>query len=331
MKKIILTLFLLFFTSPVFALTTVTRTVCPSGCDHATLNAAIDWIQANHPNMVTSDVEVDVEISGSWSSDDTTTVDISSITTDATRNIYIYTTGTARHNGTAGANNYRLVTTSFSQNGITGGTVPNVTIDGLVIGSNGSGFGNGVIPPRWPVDSDWIIENNIIYGYGGRCVDLGGDSTVDVIIRKNIIYDCGDGIWNLAPGGSNNKVHNNTVYSCTNDGINFNSGTSGEAKNNLSMENGTDYDITAITTATNGSSDTTGTSGLQNLVDTDEFSDASGRNLHLKTGADSIDVGTDLSAQFTTDIDGQTFGTFDLGADEFQSGGGGSRRIIVIQ
>ena len=68
----------------------------------------------------------------------------------------------------------------------------------------------------------------------------------------------------------------------------------------------------------NGSSDASGNSGLQNLTSANLFTNvtAGSEDLHLKAGAAAIDVGTDLSATFTTDIDGTTRSVpWDIGAD----------------
>jgi hypothetical protein len=45
--------------------------------------------------------------------------------------------------------------------------------------------------------------------------------------------------------------------------------------------------------------------------------------LHLVSGSALRGVGTDLSGTFTEDIDGDTRSAWDIGADEFQGGGGG--------
>jgi hypothetical protein len=77
-----------------FAASTVTKTVCPSGCDYTTVNAAASYFETNYPNFVTSDIVGEIVIQGDWtSSPDTTAVNISLITTDATRYLSIYTTG----------------------------------------------------------------------------------------------------------------------------------------------------------------------------------------------------------------------------------------------
>jgi hypothetical protein len=67
--------------------------------------------------------------------------------------------------------------------------------------------------------------------------------------------------------------------------------------------------------------------GLTNSIafDTSNFTNvtAGSEDLHLVTGSDLIDAGTDLSGTFTIDINGATrSGTWDVGPDEFVAAGG---------
>ena len=79
----------------------------------------------------------------------------------------------------------------------------------------------------------------------------------------------------------------------------------------------------------NASDDATppGANSLSNVADFD-FADAAGFDFSLGASSPLIDEGTDLSSDFTTDIAGQTrTGTWDIGAWEYQSGGGGGRAM----
>lgn len=82
-------------------------------------------------------------------------------------------------------------------------------------------------------------------------------------------------------------------------------------------------DFSTITTQSyNASEDTTsdGTGSIDSVTPTDEITDTSTTtcDVHLKTGADCLLAATDLSASFTTDIDGDTrdAGYWDIGADQ---------------
>lgn len=83
------------------------------------------------------------------------------------------------------------------------------------------------------------------------------------------------------------------------------------------------------TSSNNISSDTsattTGLNSLNSKVATTQFVNVGAgiEDFHLKTGADAIDVGVDLSGTFPDDIDGvNRSGTWDMGADEFVAAGG---------
>ena len=83
-----------------------------------------------------------------------------------------------------------------------------------------------------------------------------------------------------------------------------------------------------ITKTTCGSSDSTGSFGLQNIAySTVNFVNITpgSENLHLVLGSGVIGVGTDLSGTFTTDIDDVTrVAPWDIGADQYVAAGGGT-------
>ena len=79
--------------------TQVKRTIKQSGGDHSTLASAVAWVLANYPNLVTSDVYVDLEIDGDWIINDVAPVTISGITTDSTHYINIYAINNSKNNG----------------------------------------------------------------------------------------------------------------------------------------------------------------------------------------------------------------------------------------
>jgi len=74
----------------------------------------------------------------------------------------------------------------------------------------------------------------------------------------------------------------------------------------------------AVTMTTSATSDATGSAGLINLTETDQF--VSTADSHIKSGSDLIDTGTDLGATFNIDIDGRDRDaegdTWDVGCHE---------------
>jgi len=88
--------------------TLVKRTVAPSGGDHTSLRDAVNWFKTNYPNFVTSDIYGEIEISGTWSSEDTHDIYMDTFTQDSTHYLHIYTSGDARHNGAWSDSAYRL-------------------------------------------------------------------------------------------------------------------------------------------------------------------------------------------------------------------------------
>lgn len=131
------------------------------------------------------------------------------------------------------------------------------------------------------------------------------------------------------------NFYNNTSYS--NDSAGFRSDTSTSVCTNcLSIGNaGGDY-VNSWTLTTSGASDTTGT--LDNLVAGDTFVTTTGgsEDLHQKSGALTINAGTDLGTSpsgVEIDIDNRNRDTnndtWDIGADELV-GGAAPRRMFIL-
>jgi len=87
-----------------------------------------------------------------------------------------------------------------------------------------------------------------------------------------------------------------------------------------------DYLNTDASSTNNVSSDGSapGPNSLINQIAVDQFVSivTGAENLHLKSGANMIDAGVDLSSLFTDDIDGDVIGTWPIGADYILVGGG---------
>jgi hypothetical protein len=340
LNKIILTLILLLMASPVWAVTTLTKTVCiPSGCDYTSLESALN---GNEKNLVTSDQTFNVVISGTWATPDTTAVIAHNYTTDATHGVNIYTTGDARHDGRAasvsGRQNYILNPTLTSDGSYALNTSSNtvyITVDGIELIPYQSGTQYMSVIGIYVLSPNAIIKNNIIHDMALNT--LNGYNAGILIFRRgqvfnNIIYNvAGWGIYdNDSYGGTIHNIYNNTVYKFATNGhavprgINVTNNAGYYAKNNLVISTTSNpcYSIAGGTTTTNGSSDATGTAGLQNLTAANLFVSvtAGSEDLRLKAGAAGIDVGTDLGASYNTDIIGTSRpqgSAWDIGAFEY--------------
>lgn len=171
--------------------------------------------------------------------------------------------------------------------------------------------------------------NNSNTGLSRAILPNGGNwGTHDKIISNTIIEDVdGTGIYLNTTGGGVYS-YNNTILNAGEYGI-WAATTTGaiEVKNTIAIGSGiSDYGNTGNidTFTTSASGDTTGTTGLHNLVGTTEFVDFNGDDFHLTTGGTAIDAGTDLGTEFLVniDIDGTdrdvgTYDPWDIGAHEF--------------
>jgi len=307
------------------------------GGDYTTLEACMN---ANEQDL-TGDGWFDVEIDGTWSSADTTEVLVHNYTTTVNDYINIYTTTTARHDGTANAvsakNNYRMdndsvnVSSLYLSNAFT-------TVNGIEIFSSS--------PTQWqrtgiyaPNLDGIVVCNNIIHDgtmyYGAIYIyyTRGG------IFYNNIIYDMTESSDNKDPGGiyivddRDVFIYNNTVFNCDPVGIKTASANRGILKNNIANGNTTDYSGTFDTdSTTNITEDGSGPATGLITHALDFVSKVGGsEDFHLAaTDTEAINAGEDLSATFTDDIDGDTRSDWDIGADEYAAAAA-ARRIILVQ
>jgi hypothetical protein len=170
---------------------------------------------------------------------------------------------------------------------------------------------------QWDPSSGTIIRYNRFHDELGEGIffeQTGGVSNVQ--IYGNVFYNT-DKVIEVFSTVPNLKVFNNTFYnvqwSIFTGGM---CGSGSEARNNLVYNSGT-----------------FGSCGTQsnNLVisSPNPFVNVGGQDFHIigTTGSSyPRNAGTNLSAYFTTDVDGVTFGsdgTWDIGAYEYNSGGSG--------
>jgi hypothetical protein len=273
-----------------------------------------------------------------------------------------------RHDGTAGSGARNISSTKFIQ---VGGYTSAITInlEWLELHLSAASGTDGDEPIRiFDGDVTFSIQNMLLHGMsvfrGGprSLAEVFGSSSSNNNISNNILYD----ITNTFTGsaeinaiertGGNVKILNNTVFDVHSDGNSQVHGISHADDATVIVQNdlvvdttGTgaeDFKVDSPSNSTmdhNLSSDATasGTGSLINKASADQFVSTSPVNLHLKSGADAIDAGTDLGTTpsgVEVDIDGLNRDTdpsndpWDMGAHEFVAAGGAfpyhSRRLL---
>jgi len=326
---------------------TVTVKPAGQGGTYTTLAGAIAGELVANANLVTMAGILTIEIDGTWSSADTTAVVVDGFTTSATYYLRIYTTTAARHVGVWNTGKYILLVSNASALQILDNYVQ---VDGLQI----------TVPAQNAADQDSIYTTGDLPNIS-NCIIRGSKSTTyrqtginlysangPINIWNCIVYDqdnaessAGRGIYQAESGDV--LVYSTTViggYRC------FRQVGGGifVVKNCYGGNPNADGQAYLGTTSmvTCGSSDTTGTAGLQNIaVNTTQFVNVSvgTEDFHLKgTGSALYSVGTNTSGDaapmnFTTDIDAQTRdSTWDVGADAWYVAEGPAmiNNILVI-
>lgn len=316
--RYLLILFLL-ICSPAWSATQLKKVVAPSGGDYTSLEACMN---ANEQNLVTADKYFDVEISGTWSSADTTAVIIHNYTTDATRYINIYTTGSARHNGTWDTTKYVL--SASNQRAFLIYNLP-VYFDGLQVDTS-TQF-NSNVQGSLLVIKDCLLKSGIY--------DDGGTYKIynSVIMRSNYWSRATFYLYNVtllssitATGPSNINLYNTIVLGT------FPTG------HPIYGESGATINVNYSAWTANDSCASYITSGSNNRINqTFSFSDSTNwdyRLLSTDTGAKDFG-GSDVSGlgiSYSDDIIGTSRpqgASWDIGAFEYVSAGATSSIISI--
>jgi hypothetical protein len=335
------------------------KTVKPSGGDYTSLEACMD---ANEQNLVDNDKYFDVEIDGEWSSADTTAVMIHNYTTDATRYINIYTTATARHRGYLDTERYRIVTGGATTATLNTNATNFLYINGIVT-KNTSTYNAidncGLYGGSTTTAGVQIYRNSIFIGgcVGAR---VGADNRYakfyNCIAISHSTSDANGGrnaAWLIT--GASSSASTSELLNCV--GVAYGNGTASVFNNNTAgaynyvVKNsygaqggsgtGDVFHAKTVVTTSASSDGSKDTSTVAYATDSGAYftniTNAS-ENFHIGASSELINEGTDLSATFTDDIDGQTRPTgansWDIGADEYFSGEPPplvTRRIMVIQ
>lgn len=315
--------------------TVVTRTIGTGG-DYTTLQS---WEDASPANLVTAD---EIWRGTVFNQELTQTLTISGQTTDATRYVELTTaagasfmdhvdkaTNPLRYNASVGA----AITGSAPYGTRVSVTTAHTRISKLQFGTLSPG-------PTTAVNfnaASTIVENVIIESSGGCTV--GGSSG----IARNVF------LLRINSGGASIGIGNNgSLLNCTAvRPSNHGNATWGIINNytSITVKNTAIFGVTNFAsvsfTGNNNASNGTigwGTSNQASLTYADQFvtpSDSGGtQDFRLKTGANLIDTGADLTSDgVTTDIIGTTrSGTYDIGAWEVASSGGAvfTPRVIFM-
>lgn len=314
--------------------TIIKKTVAPSGGDFTSLQSALTWFRNNYPNFVSSDIIGEIEISGTWSSADTTPAEIySTITTDSTHYVYIHTVGDARHPGYWSDSAYRLIVTSGRC--IRFETLDAV-IDGLQLKLNHTNSASCCYFTSSASGKSILLSNCLLRGGNSTSAAQKGienvNANVTVYVWNTCIYDISNYTDSYLVG-----TYNIYMYNCV--GIGGYRGTlcysSGDivAKNCYIASGSGGCYHTLVSKTTCASSDSTGSSGLTNIAVADAgFVNVSSgsEDFHLaSTSSPLYHTGTDTSGDtapmnFTTDIDGDNYydtdGVRSIGVDEISAG-----------
>lgn len=308
-------------------------TICTSGCDYNNLQGAANDLAMNHATLASP---VTITISGVWASPDTTRVSFSGITTSITNTITVTATGSARFPGTYSTSAYRLYDTTNDGGPTLFVGVNYFTITGIQIYDNATGTDFGTHCLSLLDGNNFLADSLLMLSNNGTPVrikdDTGGNPNISLINSVSISYaSAADSIDILNEANTTTWFLLNDVAISAGSGVAFNISGGINIKNTYgSSSSGSAYTYSGGTNTivTVASSDTTGTSGLQNV----SYSTSSGafftnitplsENLSLLVGSSLILAGTNLSGTFTDDIIGNTrqpSGPWDIGVFKYTS------------
>ena len=228
---------------------------------------------------------------------------------------YIYVlsvgaSGTALQLGNAGNEVFGLLlekvsTAGYNSAGIGVSAVANTRISGCIVRNAGSGSTEVKGIAGETVNTDTIVENSIFYNWPTAGIKVQAASDSNFKIYNCTVYGCGIGVHTY--GYQDTDIKNTLALNCTT----CFAGGAGPVSN---------YNVSSDATAPGANKATNKTAY------TDYFVDPANGDFHLKNTSLALFglSGADLSATFTTDIDGVTRSApWDIGADQYVAAGGG--------
>jgi hypothetical protein len=310
--------------------TTTTKTVKSSGGDYTSISGFEAGEQAD---LVAGDKILQAEC---YNFADSTSVTIDGWTTDATRYIRIYAEPTAnRHAGIWSTSKYRLSVSSFSNCMVI--SEDYVRIEGLQVEDTvDSAYLFHTVSTGTAANSDIRIDSCLGRRGGKGGVGTNWLSSGKVTISNCAFYRTGAANSPAIRVSQNSNAPTVNIYNCTVSGgttYGISQGaTSTLVVKNTYVGNNTTDAYTGSMTLTNCAHDTA-TSFTGSTASTNYSTSAGAyftnitsgsEDYHIQSSSTLIDAGTDMSGTYTNDFEGGTrSGTFDIGADEFVSAGGG--------
>jgi len=202
-----------------------------------------------------------------------------------------------------------------------------VTLEWLEI-RGGAGVVNGVHVESLGTSNDIVLSNLLVHDVPGNGFHLN-DPSMNLLAYDNVVYNAAIGIeiGTSATPEARARIFNNTVYNASDRGIvDFSASADATLVNNIAAGSGVqDFDLPGLNLASSNNLATDGTGGahspggggLDVSVAAIQFVSPATGNLHILPGSAARNVGADLSATFTLDIDGGArFAPWDIGADE---------------
>jgi len=325
------------------------KTVQPTGGDYTCLE---DAVHAQTQDLVSNNAYVDIEIKGTWSSPDTTPVDMDGYTTDIYHYINIRTDDANKFKGKWDTTKYRLSFDMPYAVGMLHISADYAKVTGLQIRNLGTYAGGGAVgvtfPDLTPVNNK--VELNDMLVIAAQMPMRIWCDYVHVYAKNCVFYNPSSDDGSVWGYGEDHFFYNCIFISSSpaSSAISRTGGGTWTIKNcyAASLSPGINaYDGGTVTTS--ASNDTSGSTGLQN-IDCSTSTGANFSNLadgsedfRLQSGSSLIDVGADLTSDagiaFITDVEGGERDAFwDIGPDEYgvpaqeEEIPSESQRIIIV-
>ena len=318
-------------------------TTCSSGSPCASMSVAVGQIPAN---ITTGGSQGIWTINCAGATADTTAVTFTGHTTSTTYYILVTATGSARATGIWDSTryNFQLDGTGNTRGILISGDV-NVYFDGIQMAGSDSSTTTFRVFEVNTSSANVRLSNCLIKkGANSYCrfgVDVSGFSA-HLVAWNDVIYGmlASGGEAAIAAGASGTQavtVYSSTLQAAVN-GISV--GTVATTLKNVYAKGTTAYSGTALTMTTCASSDTTGSTGLQNIAySTANFANVTtgSQNLSLPVGSALLAVGTNTSGDaaplnFTTDITGASQPTnWSVGAFGNANASGARKKVVITR